>query len=107
MQFQLSGHQLEITQALRDHATSKLERFTRLDDRLTSLSMVLTIDNHQHLAEGTLHGPGINMHAQAQEEDMYNSIDVMVDKLITQLRKHREKAADKHQREVRDERQYG
>jgi putative sigma-54 modulation protein len=38
---------------------------------------------------------------------MYASIDVLFDKLAAQLRKHRDKLADKHQRQVREERQYG
>jgi putative sigma-54 modulation protein len=38
---------------------------------------------------------------------MYVSIDVLFDKLVNQLRKHREKISDKHQRETREERQYG
>jgi putative sigma-54 modulation protein len=38
---------------------------------------------------------------------MYVSIDVLFDKLVTQLRKHREKICDKHQRAAREERLYG
>jgi len=38
---------------------------------------------------------------------MYASIDMLFDKLVNQLRRHREKIVDKHQRAVRDERQYG
>ena len=34
MQFQLSGQQIVVTPALRDHVTSKLDRLTRLDDKL-------------------------------------------------------------------------
>jgi putative sigma-54 modulation protein len=44
MQFQLSGQQIEVTQALRDHVTAKLDKLTRLDDRLISLSVVLSVD---------------------------------------------------------------
>jgi putative sigma-54 modulation protein len=47
------------------------------------------------------------LHAEAVESDMYASIDVLFDKLTAQLRKHRDKICDKHQREVRAERQYG
>jgi putative sigma-54 modulation protein len=108
MQFQLSGQHVEVTQALRDHATARLDRLTRLDDRLTSLVMVLAIDKLQHKAEGTLHTTGATLHAEAYEPDMYVSIDVMFDKLLTQLRKHREKVCDKHKAEARhDERLYG
>ncbi len=107
MQFQLSGQQIEVTPALRDHATSKIDRLTRLDDKLTSLVVVLSIDSGRQRADGTLTTAGAMLHAQAAEADMYASIDVVIDKLAAQLRKHRDKLADKHQREVRQERQYG
>jgi len=107
MQFQLSGQQIEVTPALRDHATAKLERLTRLDDKLMSLAIVLSVDKLRQRAEGTLGAVGVTLHAEADEADMYASIDVLFDKLVAQLRKHREKVSDKHQREAREERQYG
>jgi putative sigma-54 modulation protein len=107
MQFQLSGQQIEVTPALRDHATAKLDRLTRLDDKLKSLAIVLSVDKLQQRAEGTLGVIGATLHAEATEADMYASLDVLFDKLVNQLRKHREKVSDKHQREARDERQYG
>lgn len=107
MQFQLSGQQIEVTPALRDHATAKLDRLTRLDDKLISLAIVLSVDKLRQSAEGTLGVIGATLHAEATEVDMYASIDVLFDKLVNQLRKHREKVSDKHQREARQERQYG
>lgn len=107
MQFQLSGQQIEVTPALREHASSKLDRLTRLDDKLTSLAIVLSLDSMRHRADGTVTTAGAVLHAQATEADMYASIDVLFDKLAAQLRKHRDKLADKHQRQVREERQYG
>jgi putative sigma-54 modulation protein len=107
MQFQLSGQQIEVTPALRDHATAKLDRLTRLDEKLISLAIVLSVDKLQQRAEGTLGVTGATLHAEAAEADMYVSIDVLFDKLVNQLRKHREKISDKHQRETREERQYG
>jgi putative sigma-54 modulation protein len=107
MQFQLSGQHMEITQALRDHATAKLDRLTRLDDRLINLSVVLTVDKLMQCAEGTLAVNGATLHAEGAGQDMYASIDVVFDKLVIQLRKHREKVCDKHQHEAREARQYG
>ncbi len=107
MQFQLSGQHIEITEALRSHATAKLDRLTRLDEKCTGLTMVLTVDKLQQKAEGTLAVPGTTLHAEAAEADMYASIDVLFDKLVGQLRKHREKIQDKHQQEVREARQAG
>ncbi|HEX7815345.1 ribosome hibernation-promoting factor, HPF/YfiA family [Dyella sp.] len=107
MQFQLSGQQIEVTQALRQHANAKLDRLTRLDEKLISLSVVLSVNKLQQKAEGNLLVNGTLLHAEAIESDMYASIDILFDKLTAQLRKHRDKICDKHQREVREERQYG
>lgn len=107
MQFQLSGQQIVVTPALREHATSKLDRLLRQDDKAISLNVVLSIDNLQQRADGTLKTTGTTVHATAAEADMYASIDMLFDKLASQLRKHRDKMANKHQREARAERQYG
>ena len=107
MQFQLSGQRIEVTQALRTRAEAKLDRLTRLDDRIVSLNVVLSVDKLQQCAEGTLKVAGNTLHAEATENDMYASIDILFDKLVDQLRRYREKLCDKHQREVREIRQYG
>lgn len=107
MQVQLSGQQIEITPALRERVNSHLDRLTRLDGKAVSLSVVLSVDKLQQRAEGTLNITGTSLHAEATASDMYASIDQLFDKLVTQLRKHREKVCDKHQREGREERQYG
>jgi putative sigma-54 modulation protein len=107
MQFQLTGQQIEITEAMREHATAKLDRLTRFDEKLRSLAIVLRLDKHQQCAEGTLAVNGCLLHAEASETDMYTSIDIVFDKLVSQLRKHREKVSDKHQQEAREARMYG
>lgn len=107
MQFQLSGQKIDVTPALRDHVTAKLDRLTRLDDHIVSLNVVLSVDKLQQCAEGTMNVAGNTLHAEATESDMYASIDVLFDKLVNQLRRYREKLCDKHQREVREVRQYG
>ncbi len=107
MQVQISGQQIEVTPALRDHVNSRLDRLTRLDDRILSVSVVLSLNKLQQRAEATVSVSGSTLHAEATENDMYVSIDVLFDKLVTQLRKYREKVCDKHQRAARDERLYG
>jgi len=96
MQVQISGHQIEITPALRSHVRSKLDRLTRHFDNLTTLTVVLAVEKLEQRAEGTLVGAGCTLHAEATDLDMYTSIDLMFDKLVTQLRKHKEKITDHH-----------
>lgn len=104
MQVQLSGHQIDVTPALRDHVQSKLDRLTRHFENITSLTVVLSVEKLQHKAEGTLNAAGCSLHAEAADADMYTSIDTMMGKLDAQLRKHKEKLTDHHRDEAREAR---
>ncbi|MDA3914035.1 MAG: ribosome-associated translation inhibitor RaiA [Oleiagrimonas sp.] len=101
MHVQLSGHQIEVTPALRDHLHAKLDRLTRHFDNITSLTVVLSVEKLEQRAEGTVNAAGATVHAEAADADMYASIDVLIDKLVAQLRKHKEKLTDHHRAEVR------
>ena len=65
MQVQLSGQKIDVTEALRDHVTAKLDRLTRLDDRIVSLNVVLSVDKLQQRAEATMNVTGNSLHAEA------------------------------------------
>lgn len=105
MQVQLSGHQIEVTPALRDHLNAKLDRLTRHFDNITSLNVVLSVEKLEQRAEGTLNAAGgASVHAEASNADMYASIDLLIDKLVAQLRKHKEKLTDHRRSEVRQQR---
>lgn len=106
MQIHISGQQIEVTAALRQHVEEKIEKFPRLFDNLTSLNVVLSVEKLEHKADGTLSAAGRVLHAVDTKSDMYASIDGMVDKLVAQLRKHKEKVKDHHQAEAREAR-YG
>ncbi|HEV7777822.1 MAG TPA: ribosome-associated translation inhibitor RaiA [Luteibacter sp.] len=102
MQVQLSGQHIEITPALREHVQSRLDRLERLYDNITSLAVVLSVEKLEQRADGTLAVAGNTFHAQAVDADMYTSIDILVEKLVVQLRKHKEKHCDHHAREGRE-----
>ena len=47
------------------------------------------------MAEATLHVSGGEIHAKAENEDMYAAIDALVDKLDRQILKYKEKNVDR------------
>ncbi len=99
MQIILTGHHVEITDALRQYVNSKMERLERHFDNVTDLHVVLSVEKLRQKAEATLHLSGNNLHADAIEEDMYAAIDMLADKLDRQLKKHKEKVTDHHRSE--------
>lgn len=101
MQIIVKGHQVDVTAALRDYATTKFERVTRHFDHLHELNIVLGIEKLLHKAEATIQLSGKKLHADATAVDMYAAIDALVDKIDTQVRKHKEKITDHHADAVR------
>jgi putative sigma-54 modulation protein len=100
MQVNLTGHHVDITEPLRDYVHTKMERIARHFDGLTDARCVLTVEKLEHRAEATLLVAGNKIHAVAVEEDMYAAIDGLIDRLDRQVRKHKEKLTDHHQKEA-------
>ena len=99
MQINLTGHHIEITPALRDYVHGKLERIERHFENVTSVHVILSVEKLRHKAEATIHVAGNDIYADAIEEDMYASIDGLVDKIDRQIKKYKEKLTDKHRDE--------
>lgn len=100
MQINLTGHHIEITQALRDYVTSKMERLERHFDHVIDVHVVLSVEKLRQKAEATLYVSGGNIHADAVDEDMYAAIDALIDKLDRQVKRHKEKLTDHHRNDT-------
>ena len=91
MQVNISGQQLDVTQALRDSINDKLARLERHYDKITNVQVILSVEKLQQKIEATLNIPGGEVVGNAVNEDMYAAIDSLYEKLDRQLKKHKEK----------------
>ena len=91
MQLSISGHHLDITEAIKQHAKEKLSKIKQHFDHLINVNMILEVEKGVQKAEATVHISGADLFAKAESDDMYVSIDRMVNKLDAQVRKHKEK----------------
>lgn len=96
MNLTISGHHLELTPAIREYVTTKLERIKRHFDNVIDISVILAVDNmtekeKRQKAEITLRLKGKDLHAQSIAEDLYAAIDMLIDKLDRQVIKHKDK----------------
>ena len=99
MNLQISGHHLEITPALHDYVTSKLERVKRHFDHVIDVNVILSVEKLKQKAEVTVHLPGKDIFVEAIDEDLYAAIDGLGDKLDRQIQKHKQKLQDHHRGE--------
>ena len=100
MQITVSGHQVEITEPLRDYVSEKIGRLQKHIDDVINIKVVLHVQKNLHKAEATIHAPRTTLHANAEGPDMYVAIDALAAKLDRQMLRRREKTANHHRGEV-------
>jgi len=98
MNLSVTGHHLDVTDALRDYVEEKMNRLERHFDHLTDIHVILSVEKLRQQAEATLDLTGAKVHAEAEEHDMYAAIDALTDKLDRQVIKYKEKRKNNHRR---------
>ena len=101
MNLTISGHHLEVTPALREYVTNKLDRVTRHFDQVVDINVLLTVEKlkekeWRQKAEVTLHVKGRDIFVEQAHEDLYAAIDQLMDKLDRQVMRYKDKAQDHH-----------
>lgn len=84
----------ETSEQLETFTTEKFSRIQKLASNITSIHVTFNVKKLRHIAEADIHVPKSNIHAKAESEDMYKTVDALVDKLSRQLKKHKEKMTD-------------
>ena len=92
MNLHLTGHQLEITPAIREYVSGKLTRITHHFDHVAEINVILTVEKLRHKVEAGVHVLGKDLFCESSDHDMYAAIDSLVDKLDRTIIKHKEKA---------------
>lgn len=91
MQITTTFRHMEQSDALKSYVEEKLERVRKyIDDPIVSQAY-LTVEKIRHIAEITLTAKGITIKASEATNDMYASIDAVVDKIERQLRRYKER----------------
>ena len=99
MQLSVTGHHIDMTEALQSYVENKMERLERHFDQVTNVHVILSVEKLRHKAEATMHISGGKIFADAEQENMYAAIDSLVDKVDRQVKKHKEKMTDHHRSE--------
>lgn len=98
MQINVSGHHIEVTDALRRYVESKLDRLERHFDRIIHVDVILSVEKQVQKAECTVKLAGGELFADSEADDLYAAIDLLADKLDRQLIKKKEKSQGRKHR---------
>ena len=98
MNFQVSGRQIDIGEALqthvRDSLTSVVEKYA---GRPTDAQVVFSKNAHEFCCEATVHlSTGLTAQAKAHATEIYAAFDLCSEKLEKQLRRYKRRLKDHH-----------
>ncbi len=91
----ISARHFDLTDEMREKAESEMDGLTRFFDNIISAEMVLDTERHVHKAELLVKVYNSTITGTGSTDDMYNSIDQAVDKVKSQLKKHKGKLKHK------------
>lgn len=101
MKFTIRGENIEVTNALREYVEKKLGKLERYFDSppTSEATVTLTVAKDSQIVEVTIPLTGVLLRAEERHSDMYASIDLVLDKLERQIRKHKTKVNRKYRTE--------
>ena len=82
---------LKSSNHFKDYVQEKLNRFDKLLDEPGSASVVLRSEKLHNTAEINLSAGRLDVHAKEDNEDMHAAIDLVLDKVRSQITKNKEK----------------
>lgn len=103
MQIKVKTKHLELTDALKDYAQKKFSRIERYFDQVLSADVMLCTERNTHIAEVTVHVNGNVLRGEERTDNMYASIDKVLEKLERQIHKIKEKKRNHHMKQESSE----
>lgn len=98
---QISGNGIEVTDILRNFVTEKFDHLSKHAVKILSAHVVLSVDKPRNIAEAKLDVPNTEIYAKVEAKNMYEAVDLLIEKLVRQLDKHRGKTTEKLRRQQR------
>ncbi|HWP46963.1 MAG TPA: ribosome-associated translation inhibitor RaiA [Candidatus Limnocylindrales bacterium] len=99
MQINITGRHLEITNALREYVTTKIEKLGKYL-HIVEAHIILSVEKYRHMAEVTLQAKRTKIHGQEETGDMYQAIDSVIDKIEKQIKKRKGKITSRKSKKL-------
>jgi putative sigma-54 modulation protein len=103
MLIDIKGRNVPVTDDIRAHAERRLNKISRQVSELARLEIEISRERNPrvadcHVAEATLYLKGVTLRARDASPEMIHSINLIVDELARQVKRHRDKR--RHRREA-------
>lgn len=103
IKYSIRGENIEVTDAIRNYVeskVSKIEKYFNANQELDARVNLKVYREKTAKVEVTIPLGSVTLRAEDVSQDMYGSIDLVVDKIERQIRKNKTKIAKKHREKV-------
>lgn len=95
MKIEFTGRGFEVTDALKNFATEKLNKLSRFIDNIIEAQVTMTVEKHRQTAEIIVKAGHEKLVAKETTNDMYASIGGALDKIEKQAKKIKDRLVSK------------
>ncbi len=99
-QVSITGRNVEVTQAIKDHLAVKLSKIEKIVSQLIDIHVKFELQKLDHTVLITMKFSHFLVTAHATTSDLYASIDLAVERLMIKLRKWKSKIQDHHHKKL-------
>lgn len=98
MKLNIRGEKIDITAAMKDYASEKLQKIEKYfnDSSEITANVLVKLRNHMQKVEITIFLQSLILRSEEEQEDFYAAIDNSIDKLERQIRKNKTKLESKN-----------
>jgi putative sigma-54 modulation protein len=94
---QVTGRHVSVTEAMKEYCRRRLACLHLDYPKIIEVQILLDVQKYRHTAEVILHCSNhITLEASAESDDMYVSVDEVVDKIARQMRKYKTRLMRQH-----------
>ena len=97
MRYKITGRNINVTPGLKAAVEEKIGKLERYFNQDTEAIITLSVEKERQKIEVTIPVKGTIIRAEQESNDMYVSIDLVEEVIERQLRKYKNKIADKQQ----------
>ncbi len=99
----IRGKQFKVTDALKDYVDKRVGKLGKYSEDFIDVQVTLSVEKERQRVEVTAPLNGFILRGEEETEDMYSSIDLVVDKLERQMEKYRQRIGKKRVKNIKDE----
>ena len=86
MNVSITFRHMDASEAIKKHAAAKLGKLQKFLRQPMTAKVTISVDKLKHVAEARISSGGAHLEAKESSDDMYTSIDRMIEKLDRQIR---------------------